>query len=56
MTARTRDQLKSKFETDDIPPEADWIDLIDSFVLITEGFITDLDALVVDDGDAVTET
>ena len=38
MTARDRDFLKSRFELNDVPPEADWQDLIDSFLLVTEGF------------------
>lgn len=39
MTARGRDYLKSRFESGDVPPEQDWQDLIDSFLLVTEGFV-----------------
>lgn len=56
MAAQTRDILKSQFEADDVPPAQAWIDLIDSFVLVLEGFVTFNDAVVVHDDDVVVLT
>ncbi|MEE9609547.1 MAG: hypothetical protein V3U03_17555 [Myxococcota bacterium] len=56
MPAKTRDELKSKFETNDVPTQQDFQDLIDSFVLVSEGFVTHDDQVVVHEGDVVTLT
>lgn len=40
MTIRSRDYLKARFETDDTPSSVDFGDLIDSFLLVSDDFIT----------------
>jgi hypothetical protein len=40
MVARSRDFLKTRFETGDQPDKADFGDLIDSFLLVTSDFVT----------------
>ena len=41
MTAQSRDYLKAKFQTGIAPPQQDWQDLIDSFMLVDAQFWTD---------------
>ncbi len=41
MAAKTRQQLKSVFESGDTPSGQDFADLIDSFLLVTAAFLID---------------
>lgn len=58
MAAQTREYLRSRFETNDQPSAQDFIDLIDSFLLITAQFwfdATDTTMWIDEDGEPWAE-
>ena len=56
MTAQSREYLKARFEQNDTPTAQDFLDLIDSFVLVGDDHVVHNDEIVTHDGTLVTLT